>query len=126
MKRLFDFARFGVSVTIRVGVGHCSTVAVPVTVGVIVAVAVAVPVRVGVSLKGGVSPVGEGVSSGVESAAGELPSVLKLSAVGTISADGVTALSSDSTVVGTAVSMSGGGGWHDRAARSRISSDEAK
>ena len=122
MKRLFDFARFGVSVTIRVGVGHCSTVAVPVTVGVIVAVAV----RVGVSLKGGVSPVGEGVSSGVESAAGELPSVLKLSAVGTISADGVTALSSDSTVVGTAVSMSGGGGWHDRAARSRISSDEAK
>ena len=122
MKRLFDFARFGVSVTIRVGVGHCSTVAVPVTVGVIVAVAV----RVGVSLKGGVSPVGEGVSSGVESATGELPSVLKLSAVGTISADGVTALSSDSTVVGTAVSMSGGGGWHDRAARSRISSDEAK
>ena len=122
MKRLFDFARFGVSVTIRVGVGHCSMVAVPVTVGVIVAVAV----RVGVSLKGGVSPVGEGVSSGVESAAGELPSVLKLSAVGTISADGVTALSSDSTVVGTAVSMSGGGGWHDRAARSRISSDEAK
>jgi len=91
-------------------------------VGVIVAVAV----RVGVSLKGGVSPVGEGVSSGVESAAGELPSVLKLSAVGTISANGVTALSSDSTVVGTAVSMSGGGGWHDRAARSRISSDEAK
>ena len=119
MKRLFDFARFGVSVTIRVGVGHCSTVAVPVTVGVIVAVAV----RVGVSLKGGVSPVGEGVSSGVESAAGELPSVLKLSAVGTISADGVTALSSDSTVVGTAVSMSGGGGWHDRAVSNEIISE---
>jgi len=118
---LFDFAIFGVSVTIRVGLGQEKlAVAVPVTVGVIVAVAVAV--GVGVSLKGGVSPVGEGVSSCVENAVGELPSVPEPSAVGAISADGVIILPNGSAAVGTIVSTSGGG-WHDRAARSEIISE---
>jgi len=102
VKRLFDFAIFGVSVTIRVGDGHCITVPVPVrvgdadTVGVIVAVAV----RVGVSLKGSASPVGESNTPSVESAVWELPSIPELSAVGAISAGKVIVLPNGSTSVG--------------------------